>query len=163
VDKETRGRLHEARVWGRAKGLQERSRHRRKKGLEKRSLTMKEAEALARPAVTAMEQTLAAMQEALRPTIEHYVTYLDEGECSQNTALAGWAAFMKNAPTLKAFQHAYKEFLRVGGAYVERHEVKSVGLVGELPSEGEDVVKRLLEASRVSPELPADDSEKGKK
>lgn len=83
------GRLHEARVWGRAKGLQERSRHRRKKGLEKRSLTMKEAEALARPAVTAMEQTLAAMQEALRPTIEHYVTYLDEGSAARTRRWLG--------------------------------------------------------------------------
>ena len=92
-----------------------------------------------------LDEQLARLREDMAPTIEYYLGFLDEGEVSQNSALAMWASQMKHARTVKAFTAAQKEFLKVGGAYVERHEVKSVGLTGELGSDGEDVVARLLE------------------
>lgn len=92
-----------------------------------------------------LDEQLLSLKERLGPTLEYYEGFLEEGELSQNSALAGWVAFMREARTVKAFERAWREFLKVGGVYVERsqHEVRSLSLVGEVDSSADAIWRRL--------------------
>ena len=48
-----------------------------------------------------LDEQLARLREDMAPTIEYYLGFLDEGEVSQNSALAMWASQMKHARTVK--------------------------------------------------------------